>query len=879
MRPLYKDSHVMLAKLQERFIRFPKLFGPHLAQGFARLAANSAADFLTTRSYSHLSLIAAVQFILQTKMENALLQQSEMETHLFLKLFRSSGQISAAFAVSSSQSFHREQLLAAFRTLLPGVHERPRSFYLWHHPELPYLFCYLELYSLRGVELTRRDLRTIEASLKNQLEVVPPLTPALFWPYNEEESYRQIQLLQREVVTIQDLPHVSLHFQEQTPVFLEFLVHMVRPKASSGLDRPWEHLFDASCHFHRIRHAFELAAFSVKVPTHLFDVRDSINLLYARRYVLKQLETVMGPFRDYNGGLFEKQQHHFETIRLHLGQKLPYFDLFAEKLFYALHPVELRLSLSLEDAEALFSAFSQVLCKEALEVSKGRVSCVRVVKSAELPTYKMKPRGEARLTLGQYHYLCRLESEELQEQKESKKEPHTLRLLFHEGAPLSLNPYHASGDMRCRILSKLLFEGLTRLNARGEVELTGALSVEEKGCLYTFQLRPCYWSNGERVSAQDFVLGFQLALNDPISHPEWLFLLRGGRAFRAAGGGELGIRALQVDVLQIELERPDPLFLRRLAEPIFFPLFGSIREPKWFNGPYLVREMTSEHILLEKNPYFWRREQLYFERMEIRWESSAETIHEQFIQGAVDWIGDPLTTLSSSSIQKLQSEGLLQKQSVRRRFLLYFNTTHPFLSSRWIRQALSCAIDRSWIARSLFPQSTPLAPLSADPESARSFFRRGLKELGLRTAPSLLFSYSHEASRKPLALYLQSVWKEVLDLHVELYSMDWNGFRSRLERGLFDISGTLQDIDDSLPFWERFEGDNSWNFSRWTHDAYRIAVQAGAWKEAEAILQEEIPFTPFFLSAHLYAHSPHLKGYFFNEEGCVDLSQTWKNSV
>lgn len=880
----------VVARLRLRGLRFPQFVRGLLHEGLDRFAANTASDFFAERSFFQLSLILAMQLSLQKKMERAIAMRHVPAMPLYLRLFRHGSHISVALTVSSVHSLHREQLLYAFRTLLPGIHEKPRSFYFWQHPELPYFFCYMELYSLRGAVLSCKELRRVETHLKDQLELISPLTPALFWPYNEEESYRQIQLLQREVVTIRDLPHVSLHFQEQTPAFLEFLVHLVRPKSSTLFGQPWERLADASCHFYRVRHAFEMAAFSMRVPTFLFDVRDSINLLYARRYVLKQLEKVLGPFRDYNGGLFEKQQQHFEVIRLQLGQTIPHFDLFAEKLFYALHPVELRLALSLEDAEALLMAFSRVMCGEAAEVSVGRASCIRVERSAPFPRYMMKPRGEASLVLGHFHYLarlagishaheekCGLEATEVQEWGEIPKAPTLLRLVFQEGAPLSLNPYYASADMRCRVVSKLLFEGLMRFNAQGELELATAASVEERGTCYTFRLRPSYWSNGERVSAHDFVLGFQLALRDPISHPEWLFTIRGGRQFHQTGEGALGVRALHADLLEIELEQPDPLFLKRLTEPIFFPLFGSMREPKWFNGPYLVREATSERLLLEKNPYFWREEKVCFERIEIRWESSAELILEQFLRGQIDWVGDPLTTLSRACVDQLQQRGLLQTRPVSRRFSLYFNTTHPFLASAKIRKGMSLAIDRSWIAHHLFCHSTPCAPFESDPVQARACFMQGLHELSEATAPPLVFSYSHQTNRTALALYLQQVWKEVLGLDVELCCLEWNDFRNRLEQGAFHVSGTLQDVEDSRLFWERFEGDNSWNFSRWRHEGYRHALQQGSFSQAEEIVREETPFTPLFVATHLYARAPRLEGYFFNEEGCVDLSHSWEN--
>ena len=177
-----------------------------------------------------------------------------------------------------------------------------------------------------------------------------------------------------------------------------------------------EHL-DFFCHFQKIikrKLPIELGAFALKVSSHAFDVRDSINLLYARRYVMKSLETILGPCRDYNGGLFEKQQEHFEKLRVCLSDKIPLFDLFAEKVFYALHPVEKRLLLSLEDAEVIFTAFSDAVQRKNIshQSYSEKVTIIKSANTTELPRLShlnqefKKHHIYARVHLGGFHYHC-----------------------------------------------------------------------------------------------------------------------------------------------------------------------------------------------------------------------------------------------------------------------------------------------------------------------------------------------------------------------------------------------------------------------------------------------------------------------------------------
>lgn len=900
---------LLISQTEKAIASFPKLFDVRLYQGLERLIVNTSSDFLPNRSFVHLRTILLVQFFLQKKIEKT------EEKALFLKLFKMPSKICMALTLHASYGIQKEQLLKTLLSLIPGIQEVPRSCYLWYHPELPYIFCYLEVRKLRGEELSLGELRETEETLHAQFVSTPLSTPAIFWPYNEEESYRQIQLLQREVKSRDDLPHISIHFREQTASFLEFLIHFVCPKAADQIGKSLNQLpgsLDLFWHFYRELNTpfpIELGAFSLKIPSSVFNARESINLLYARRYIIKHLEAVLGRLRDYNGGLFENQQYKFEAISIQLKDKIPHFDLFAEKLFYAFYPLESRLGLSTHDTEDLFRAFSEAINKKesfAIVHHPDNVLVIKTNNSADLFCFnriigelKDKP-SHAKVTLGGLHYLCLLSSKEiqiepfLQELSFPSEKTKTLRLIFQEGAPLSLNPHHSSGDMRSRMLSKLLFEGLVRLNADGNPELAGAshINAPAGGNLYTFKLRSMHWSNGENVTAVDYVAGLQYALNAHVSHPEIIYIIKNARKFKAGkcDAHELGIYALDSETLQIELEWPDPHFLSKLAQPFFFPLFGSMREPKWFNGPYLVREQNKDKILLERNPYFWDSDKIFFEQIEIGWESDVDEIYKKFQNEETDWVGDCATILSLKQVNQLQEAEKLHRKRVSRRFLVCFNTKNPILASSSIRRALSLSIDRSLISSTLFPHSAPVFPLSPDKDAANMHFENGLQELGItrKDFPPITFSYSHHPRREKLAFYLQQTWGKILGITIHLEKVEWNIFRSMLEKHSFEITGTIQDTvdQDSPEFLERFEGSSSWNFSGWVDPLYReLVIKAKDQRDesqrkelikiAERILETEVPFTPLFNYTHLYAHRPDLEGYLIDPEGCIDFSRSF----
>ena len=442
--------------------------------------------------------------------------------------------------------------------------------------------------------------------------------------------------------------------------------------------------------------------------------------------------------------------------------------------------------------------------------------------------------------------------------------------------------------MRSRLLSKLLFEGLMRLNALGNPEPAGAVQASSSpdGLTYTFKLRPSYWSNGEKVTSADYVMSLQCALSDHVSHPELLFVLKNARLFKEkkARPQDLGILALNAETLEIKLEWPDPHFLHKLASPYFFPLFGPMREPKWFNGPFLVREQNKNGILLERNPYFWDSNRPFFDQIDIQWANDVKTIFPLFSQNKTDWIGDPISPLSPEIAETLKSEGKLHMRKTSRQFSIVFNTKHPILSNVSIRRALSLCIDRVMICKHIFSYCDPFPPLLPETEKAQQLFKQGLQELGLSKEhfPTLTFSYSHQTRREDLAQYLQSTWKEILGIHVNQEKMEWNIFRNKLEKGLFEITGTIVEMlsEDSLEFYERLEGPSSWNFSQWTCGSYREAIRSAQNKlqrnamllHAKQILLDQVPFTPLFTYTHLWANHPDLANYLIDNEGCIDFS-------
>jgi len=197
----------------------------------------------------------------------------------------------------------------------------------------------------------------------------------------------------------------------------------------------------------------------------------------------------------------------------------------------------------------------------------------------------------------------------------------TVLRIANLAEPDSLDP-HKAGPGYIVHITRNLFEGLVVLDPKGNVApgVAESWSVSEDGLSYRFKLRAnARWSNGDPVTASDFVFGFRRA-EDPKTnarYPEMLYPIKNAEEVYA---GKLDITALGVAApdertVQITLKAPTPYFLQVLALEQAMPVrektvrLGEdwVKPGKMVsNGAYMLDDWKPfEHIRIIKNPHYW----------------------------------------------------------------------------------------------------------------------------------------------------------------------------------------------------------------------------------------------------------------------------------
>lgn len=175
--------------------------------------------------------------------------------------------------------------------------------------------------------------------------------------------------------------------------------------------------------------------------------------------------------------------------------------------------------------------------------------------------------------------------------------------------PSTLDPQVASTDAELLIVRNT-FEGLLRINEKGEIVCGAAESYTKNGLTYTFILRDgLIWSNEEKITANDFEFALKRAV-DPETKAPFVSRLFSIQNAEKINKGELnteslGVNAVDEKTLTITLEKEDSLFLETLTTSIAMPCnedffyetegkYGIFADSLLSNGSYKLSRWRKE---------------------------------------------------------------------------------------------------------------------------------------------------------------------------------------------------------------------------------------------------------------------------------------------
>lgn len=473
--------------------------------------------------------------------------------------------------------------------------------------------------------------------------------------------------------------------------------------------------------------------------------------------------------------------------------------------------------------------------------------------------------------------------------------------------PLTTDPKRNS-DGITSLFFLFIAEGLTRITQDGTPApaLAEKILVSEDQLTYTFILREAYWSDGTPITAADFKTSWLQAL-DPHSaayNPEYLFVIQHAKeAYEQKRPLEEVLLFTPDDsTLQVTLEYPTPYFLELVATKIFFPAPQKTLS-EVYSGPFVIKEwLCQDKILLEKNPWYWDKDSVRLEQIELHILDDETTQLSLFEKQQLDWVGAPFSLLPIDSLSALKNHTCFHAFSTASIYFYSFNTQRFPLNHLKVREALTYAIHRQELIEHVSqggeePALALLPPKmhgihhtyfkDGDLQRAQKLFQEALDELHLTvdTFPPLVLSYPAIQARHVMAQAIQQQWQSALGVTVTLESKEWQVFLSDINQRNYEIGALGRGTHhlDPIYFLSLFKtAQQATNRTGWENVDYLKTLETSyhtidpeqrdsLLHHAEEIFMAHMPVAPILFPTNYYLKNPRLRGVFLSDVGVVDF--------
>lgn len=460
------------------------------------------------------------------------------------------------------------------------------------------------------------------------------------------------------------------------------------------------------------------------------------------------------------------------------------------------------------------------------------------------------------------------------------------------------------------------FEGLYRYDANGNVEpaLATKTKISKDGKTYTINIRHnAKWSNGDPVTAIDFVYSWQRAVN-PKTASQYTYLFDNVKNADAIVNGKLspsklGVKATGKYQLQIQLNKPTTYFKMVMARETLYPLdkkvvekygknYGTSAKSTVYNGPFknVGWTGTNDSWKLVKNNDYWDKKAVKLSQINYTVAKSPSTAYNLFQSGKLD-----LISLVGEQAKQLGKSKDAVKRPLAATEYMQYNQRKGVFKNRNLRLAFSLALNRSQLINkvmqngSIVSQGFVPADFAKNPKTgedfakeayvpgtvdhdtakAKEYYKKALSQLGKKSLTIKLLSADDDQT-KDVIEFIQSELQETLPgLKIESNSIPFASMLARASSGNFDVNftGWSADFADPISFLSQFTSDNPENNGKWSNKEFDQAIEDSnnkdannatkRWQDlinAEKILATDQGITPIYQANGIDLVNPKLKG-------------------
>nr|WP_247739100.1 peptide ABC transporter substrate-binding protein [Bacillus sp. 165] len=528
---------------------------------------------------------------------------------------------------------------------------------------------------------------------------------------------------------------------------------------------------------------------------------------------------------------------------------------------------------------------------------------------------------------------CSGEKEETTAKPEKKQEgskyasKQVLNLLEGSEIP-SMDSTLATDAVSFNVMNNVM-EGLYRLDKDNKPTpgVAESVDVSEDGKTYTFHLRDAKWSNGDAVTANDFVFSWRRAV-DPATAAEYAYIMFDVKNAQKINNKEvpveqLGVKAIDDKTLEVQLETAVPYFMELTSFATYYPLnekfvkeqgekYGLEASTTLYNGPFVLSDWKHEQSFqLQKNANYWDNGVVKLEEINFNIVKDVATGVNLYETQEVDRTG-----LSAEFVDKYKSDSNFKTSKDSAVYFLRLNEKKGGkdtpLANVNLRKAVSMAFDKealvsvilnngSSAANYLVPRDFVKGPDGKDyrdsngemnaynVDKAKKAWEDAKKELGTDKVTLELLNYDSESAKK-IGEYLKAqIEKNLEGVTVNIKQQPFAQKLDLESKGDYDFSfaGWGPDYPDPMTFIDMFVTGGAHNQMGYSNPKFDELVEkakgelttdkAARWNallQAEKILFDDAAIAPLYQKGGAYLERPYVKDVFDHQFG-GDFSYKW----
>ncbi len=456
-------------------------------------------------------------------------------------------------------------------------------------------------------------------------------------------------------------------------------------------------------------------------------------------------------------------------------------------------------------------------------------------------------------------------------------------------------------------LGRDLFEGLTLQDKEGRTIPGIALSwsANADNTVYTFKLRKSNWSNGEPLTAKDFVYSWQRLIDPATASPySWFVAIPGIKNSAAIMKGDqpistLGVRAVDDYTFEVTLDAPVPYFVKLLSHPVLAPVHQATVEkhgtswtqPKNIvtNGAFTVSDWkVNEKLVMQKNSKYWDASNVVLNKITWLPIGDANVSLNRFLAGEIAELR-VIPAAQKAKLLKSHSAMVADRSASLGSTFNYLNIAKGPTKDIRVRKALAYALDRNIITKAILkggqvPMFTLVPPQTDGFKSFKPEFSQWTQKERNAKAKALIeeagygkdnplkltFTTPTFATDVKMATAMAGMWKQTLGAQIDIKQQEPKVFYGNKNPGNIHRGGWTADYNEASTWLDLFVSGAAYNRSFYSNANYdkhmkaakTMADPSAAYNLAEQQLVEDMAFLPIYRNgADKYLLHPTVGGY------------------